>query len=182
MNRPPLMDRYGNPNIWLHWITLLLLAAVYACIELREFLPKGSAPREALKTWHFMLGLTVFALTVPRLLIRLRSRAPHIVPLPPAWQRGLAGIVHIALYVLLLGMPLLGWLLLSAAGKPIPFFGLELPALTGPDKAFASTVKEIHETAGTIGYWLIGLHAAAALFHHYVARDNTLLRMLPAKR
>ena len=74
---------------------------------------------------------------------------------------------------------LIGWLALSAGGHATPFFGLELPALIGPDKSLASAFKEIHETVGTFGYYLIGLHALAALFHHYVIRDNTLVRMLP---
>lgn len=90
--------------------------------------------------------------------------------------------MHGLLYAFLILMPLLGWLTLSAGGKPIPFFGLELPALVGPDKALASTVKEIHETIGTVGYYLIGLHAAAALYHHYFVHDDTLRRMLPQRR
>ncbi|MGE5758408.1 MAG: cytochrome b, partial [Sideroxydans sp.] len=76
-------------------------------------------------------------------------------------------------------MPITGWLLLSATGKPVPFFGLELPALIGENKDLAKTLKDIHEFVGTAGYYLIGLHAAAALYHHYIVRDNTLLRMLP---
>ena len=60
---------------------------------------------------------------------------------------------------------------------PVPYFGFELPALIAPDKAFGDQVKEIHETVGTIGYWLIGLHAAAALAHHYIWKDDTLRRM-----
>jgi superoxide oxidase len=71
---------------------------------------------------------------------------------------------------------------LSASGKPIPFFGLELPALLGPDKALAGDIKEVHETVAVLGYWLIGLHAAAALFHHYVRRDDVLRRMLPQRQ
>jgi len=71
--------------------------------------------------------------------------------------------------------------MLSAAGKPIPFFGLELPALVAPDKALASQVKELHETIGKVGYVLIGLHAVAALFHHHVMKDDTLTRMLPRR-
>ena len=93
----------------------------------------------------------------------------------------LATLASLALYAIMIGMPLAGWLLLSAAGKPIPFFGLQLPALIGPDKALAGQIKEVHELVGTLGYFLIGAHAAAALFHHYIKRDNTLLRMLPAK-
>lgn len=75
-------------------------------------------------------------------------------------------------------MPVLGWLLLSAAGKPLPFGGLELPALIAHNEALAHTSKEIHETLGTAGYFLIAAHAAAGLYHHYFRRDNTLTRML----
>jgi cytochrome b561 len=82
----------------------------------------------------------------------------------------------------MIGMPLAGWVVLSAAGLPIPFFGLELPPLVGQDKALALQVVELHETVGTFGYWLIGLHALAALAHHYLWKDNTLRRMLPSDR
>ncbi len=74
-------------------------------------------------------------------------------------------------------LPLLGWVMLSAEGKAIPFFGLQLPALLGANEALAERTKEVHETLATLGYFLIGLHALAALFHHYVRRDNTLRRM-----
>jgi cytochrome b561 len=174
-----MQDRFGTLTIALHWFMLALLAAVYACIELRVYWPKGSDPRELLKTWHFMLGLSVFALVWLRLVARFRGGTPPIVPAPPAWQDTVGRAMHGALYLLMIAMPLGGWLILSASGKPIPFFGLELPALVAENKALADQVKEIHEIGGTVGYWLIGLHAAAALFHHYVQRDNTLRRMLP---
>ncbi|MFO6255884.1 cytochrome b, partial [Pseudomonas aeruginosa] len=73
-------------------------------------------------------------------------------------------------------------LTLSTAGKPIPFFGLELPPLVDKNPDLAGQIKEWHETIGNAGYFLIGLHAAAALFHHFVSRDNTLVRMLPQRR
>ena len=79
-------------------------------------------------------------------------------------------------------MPIAGWIVLSAEGDPIPYFGLELPPIVGPDPALAERVEELHELVGTIGFYLIGLHAAAALFHHYVLRDGTLARMMPARR
>ncbi|MHB1092964.1 MAG: cytochrome b [Thiobacillus sp.] len=78
-------------------------------------------------------------------------------------------------------MPLLGWLVLSAGGKPIPFFGLELPALIGENKALAKQLEERRETVGTLGYYLIGLHGVAALVHHYIKRDDTLIRRLPER-
>jgi cytochrome b561 len=175
-------DRYGSLSITLHWLMLLLIAAVYACIELRVNFPRGSDPREALKTWHFMLGIGVLALALVRLVVSLRGPTPAIRPDPGAMQKLLAKGAHLALFVLMIGMPILGWLILSAEGKPAPFFGLELPPLIGPDEARAESLEDLHKTAGTVGYWLIGLHAAAALYHHYIQRDDTLARMLPLRR
>jgi cytochrome b561 len=182
MNWRNTMQRYGALSIGLHWLMLLLLMAVYATIELRGQFPKGSDARELMKTWHFMLGLSVFALVWIRLVAHMTDSAPRIEPESPRWQALIGKAMHGALYALMIGMPLLGWVLLSAEGKPIPFFGLHLPALVAESKTLADSVKEIHETGGNIGYFLIGLHAAAALFHHYVTRDNTLLRMLPKWR
>jgi cytochrome b561 len=72
--------------------------------------------------------------------------------------------------------------LLSAEGKPITFFGWQLPALVLENQHLADQIKEVHEAIGSTGYFLIGSHALAALYHHYVMHDNTLLRMLPGKR
>lgn len=175
-------ERYGRLSIILHWLTLALLVGVYACIELREMYPRGSDLREALKMWHFMLGLTVFFLVWVRITARLIGSTPPIVPAVPKWQRVIANIVELALYCLMVVLPILGWVTLSAEGKPIPFFGVQLPALVGESKQLAERTEELHETLATIGYLLIGLHAAAALFHHYVQRDNTLMRMKLLRR
>ena len=74
-------------------------------------------------------------------------------------------------------MPLLGWAALSAFGKPIPFFGLELPALLAPNEELGRTIMDVHELGGNVAYFLIGGHALAALYHHYFMQDNTLRRM-----
>ena len=179
MNWKNTTDRYNLLSISAHWLTLVLLIAVYALIELRGIYPKGTSAHDAMKAWHFMLGLTVLVVVAVRLVLRLIFREPPITPPPPAWQMLLAKAMYLALYAFLIVMPILGWLTLSAKGRVIPFFGLELPALMGPDKSWASWLEDLHETIGTIGYYLIGLHAAAALYHHYFRRDNTLLRMLP---
>ena len=173
--------RYGYLSISLHWLMLILLVAVYASIELREFFPKGSDPRTALKALHFMLGLSVLGFALLRLGARLSGPTPRIDPEQGGWEKLAAKFMHIALYVLMIAMPLAGWLILSAAGKPIPFFGLQLPALIGENKDLAKQIEEVHEIIGTAGYFLIGLHAVAALFHHYIKRDNTLVRMLPSR-
>ena len=97
------------------------------------------------------------------------------------WMSNFWGAVHKAvhgfLYLLMVLMPLIGWAALSARGKAIPFFGLSLPALLAEDKALGRQIMEVHELGGNLGYFLIGGHAAAALFHHYFVKDNTLRRM-----
>ncbi|WEN15662.1 cytochrome b [Rhodanobacter sp. AS-Z3] len=182
MNANHNSERYHTLSMAAHWLTLALLIAVYALIELRGIYPKGTAAHDAMKTWHFMLGLSVFAVVLVRMVLRLIYPAPSIQPPLPVWQHRLAALMHLALYAFLLVMPLLGWLTLSAKGRVIPFFGLELPALIGPNKAWAGSLEDIHTTIGTIGYYLIGLHAAAALYHHYFMHDNTLMRMLPGRK
>ena len=172
-------NRYHRASISLHWLMLALFIAVYASIELRVLFEKGTELRETMKSLHFMFGLLIFFLVWLRLLVRVKYPAPRIEPAPSQWQQTAARLAHLLLYALMIGMPLAGWLMLSASGKPVPFFGLELPALIGKNKELAGQIKEIHELVGTIGYFLIGTHAAAALFHHYIKRDTTLLRMLP---
>ncbi|MBI5006472.1 MAG: cytochrome b [Nitrosomonadales bacterium] len=182
MNWKNTTTRYGSLSIGLHWLMLLLFVAVYGTIELRELFEKGSDPREALKTWHFMLGMLVFVLVLLRIAARFTGPTPLIHPAPPKMQEISGKLLHLALYLLMIGMPLTGWLLLSAAGKPIPFFGLELPALIGENKDLAKQIKELHEVVGKMGYFLIGLHAAAALYHHYIKRDDTMTRILPERK
>jgi cytochrome b561 len=179
MTRPGPTDRYSAASIVLHWLMLILIVAVYALIEFREIFPKGSEPREAMKAWHFMLGLSVLGLVWLRIAARLLWRTPNAEG--AGWQQAAAKAGHLALYAFMIGMPIAGWLILSAEGKAIPFFGIELPALVGANEGLAEQVEEVHELGGTIGYWLIGIHAAASLFHHYVLRDRVLARMMPQR-
>jgi len=179
MNTHNTNSHYHPLAIGAHWLTLILMIAIYALIELRGLFPKGSDPREAMKTWHAMLGLTVFGIVFLRLAARSLFRTPPIEPTPPAWQLFLAHAMHATLYAFLITMPLLGWLVLSANGKPIPFFGLDLPALISTDKELGKNIEKVHEVIGNIGYFLIGLHALAGLYHHYFMHDNTLRRMSP---
>ncbi|MDI1272886.1 cytochrome b [Polaromonas sp.] len=175
----PGAARYGRASIALHWLMLIVIAAIYACMELSENFPKGSDLRVGLKNWHFMLGLSVLMLVAVRMVLRLSSATPPIQPAPPRWQVVPSRLMLVALYALMIGMPLLGWLTLSAEGQAIPFFFVQLPALVNESKSVAKWAKDLHETGAGIGYFLIGMHAAAALFHHYFVRDNTLRRMLP---
>lgn len=173
--------RYSKPLIILHWLMLVLMVITYATIELRELFPKGTEPREFMKSLHFMFGLTVLLSVSFRLYFRLNSTSPAITPAPNLITHRIAQAMHFTLYLLMIGMPIAGWLILSTAGKPIPFFGLELPSLIAENKELSKSIKELHETVGSLGYFLIGIHTVAALFHHYVVKDNTLKRMMLPK-
>lgn len=182
MSSNPSTARYSSLSISMHWLMLVLFVLVYASMELKGMFPKGSEPRELFKLVHFSVGILIFALVWLRLIGRLIGPTPAITPQPPLWQTRLAHLVHLALYVLMIGMPLVGWLILNAEGKAVPFFGLELPLLIQPDHDLAENLEELHEAGASLGYLLIAGHAAAAVFHHHFVRDNTLLRMLPGRR
>ncbi|ENY70795.1 cytochrome b [Aeromonas diversa] len=173
---------YGIASIALHWLTLLLIIAVYSTMEFRGLFPKGSIERDLMKQWHFMLGLGIFFIALGRVVLRLLWPSPRIVPTPPAWMEKLARLGHLGLYALIVLLPLLGWLLLSAAGKPVPFFGAELPALIAPSPDLREPIKEAHELIANFGYALIALHAVAAIYHHHILKDTTLTNMLPRRR
>ncbi len=172
--------RYGQLSIIMHWSMLVLFMGVYACVQLREVLPKGHFLKAPLLGVHAVMGIGIFTLVWLRLLGRLSPR-PAIVPTPPVWQGFMASVLHIALYALMILTPLLAWLMLAAAGKPLPYWGVAIPAPVAVDPTLARALKGWHEWLGNAGYWLIGLHACAGLLHHYWLKDNTLKRMLPGR-
>ena len=100
-------DRYSKLSITLHWLMVLVIAAAFLTIELRTNFPRGSDIREGLKTWHFMLGLSVLALVIVRIAARLITPSPAELP-EPAWRKWTAKATHLALYALMLGMPIAG--------------------------------------------------------------------------
>ncbi|WP_341520281.1 cytochrome b [Pseudomonas sp. G.S.17] len=180
MNSTNVPQRYAKLSIAMHWLMLFLFVGVYACIELKGLMPRGSAARSLSLGLHALFGLAIFVMVWIRLLGRIMP-APAIAPRPPRWQIGLSHLMHLALYGLMIATPVFAWLMLSAQGKPVPYFGFMLPAPISIDPTMAQQMKEWHELLGNAGYWLIGLHAAAGLFHHYWIGDNTLKRMLPAR-
>ena len=105
--------------------------------------------------------------------------APPITPRPPAWQAVLGGAAHWLLYAFLLVQPVMGLMTAWTDGKQVmlPFVGVALPALMAPDPELAHTLEDLHGTIGTVFYWIIGLHIVAALYHHFLRKDDTLRRM-----
>jgi superoxide oxidase len=176
-------DRYALPMVVLHWLMLVILAAVLLLVEWLHYIPKDdTAFRGVVRDWHKSLGLLVLALVWVRLALRLVTTTPPITPAPPRWQRWAGNAVHVALYAVMIATPIAGWLMSNANGRTAAFFGLVLPALLAENKPLARQIYEVHETLGHALMVLVGIHAAAGLFHHYVQKDNTLARMLPGPR
>ena len=173
-------DRWGPVSQALHW-TIALLVLVMAAIGLSL----DELPRSPRWFWvydlHKSIGLLVLALVVVRLAWRLFAGAPPPVPGLPRIQRIAAGATHWLLYLLILAMPLSGWLYDSASGlRPLRWFGqFAVPKLVAPDEALAGEFHDIHETLFTILIAVVLLHVAAALWHHVFRGDATLARMLP---
>lgn len=172
-------QKYSSLSISLHWLTVILMVAVYASIELHEAIPRGNALRGAMEDWHIYIGLVILPIAVFRLAFNLTQSTPAITPRLRSWQAGMATAMKVYLYGLMLLMPVLGWVFLSAEGEAVGFFGLQLPAIAPVSDSLAEFGEEAHALLGESGYLFIVLHAAAALYHHYVVRDDTLRRMLP---
>jgi cytochrome b561 len=172
--------RYVTPARWLHWTIFALVALAYVFINLFELFPRGSATRNNVLASHYTMGLAVLLLVLPRLLVRVRNGRPPISPAPPRWSEWLGNLTHLALYLFLLIQPLLGIITLQVGAKPVSLFGVTLlPALVDtPNRWLSHQLERIHMTLGTVFYYVIGLHIAAALWHHLVRRDDTLRRML----
>ena len=175
-------DRWGATSQLLHWTIAVLILSIGAV-----GLVMGELPRSPKWFWvytlHKSLGLTVLALVLVRIAWRLYAGAPPPVEGTPRWQARLASLTHGAIYVLILAMPLSGWLYDSASGlRPFRWFGLaEVPKLSPPHEALADAMHETHELLFWVLIALVIGHAGAALYHHFVRRDATLARMLPRR-
>lgn len=175
-------NRWGSASITVHWLTFLLVLANGGIGLLMGDLPRSLTKLQVFAL-HKSLGITVLALTALRLLWRLASKAPLALPDAPRWQVRLAALTHLALYLLLLAVPLSGWYYNSLAGSPLQWFTLfNLPALAATDLAAKHSAKDVHELLFYVLSGVVLVHAAAALGHHYLWRDRTLLRMLPSRR
>lgn len=175
------IPRYTDVAIALHWIIALAIIANIGFALLTEDLPR--AARMQYMDWHKALGLTILALSVVRLVWRLMHRPPPLPAESPAWQNMAAHALHWLFYVLMIGIPIGGWLIVST-GKmagPIDWFGLfDIPVLpTGPNAGLHETAEGLHKTLGIAMIPLILLHVGAALKHQFIDRDNLFARMRP---
>ena len=175
---PELRD-FDRSIRFLHWLSLFLIVAIFVL----AFSIDLAASREqavALTQLHRSFGVTVWVVMLGRLVWRQFSRFPNWPPDMPQAMRFAAQWSEYALYALLLIQPILGLLQTNARGDRVDLFFLgQLPALIGTDRPLAKQLLEVHVAVGLLLLGLIALHVAAALYHHFGRRDDTLEAMLP---
>jgi cytochrome b561 len=163
----------------LHWLILALLAAQFAIAWTMPDIGRNTRP-EGLVAWHLSVGTVILLLVVIRVLWRLTHPAPKLPVELPRWQRSLASLMHFLLYAILVLLPLMGWGNASARGWDVSLFGvLKLPRLFDQGSPFGHTLGDVHSATAIALLVLVGLHAAAALYHHLILKDRILMRMMP---
>lgn len=172
---------WGSLAMVLHWGMAVLILGLILLGWVAEMWHL-SPTKLKLFFWHKSLGILVLALALIRIGWRLIDRAPAPPPGSSRLEQWLARVVHGALYLLMLAMPLSGWVIHSAANFPLKVFGFfPLPAIVAPDKAVQQIAQAVH-----LGlFWLLAalllVHVGAAWFHHQVRHDGVLRRMLPQR-
>lgn len=179
MSPPQVPPRYVGAARAFHWITVLLMVPIIAIGMNFDTINTMPDPR---KFWwytlHESLGVTVFALTLFRLAVRLSNPPPPSPPMPLP-MRLAAGVTHWGMYVLMLGLPLFGFLATNAWGFPLNLWWvLPLPNPVGANVPLAQLLTPMHEIGGRIMAVLVATHVAAALYHQFVRKDRLIERMV----
>jgi len=165
--------------IGLHWLIAIAIIGTFALGLYMHELPL-SPQKLKLYSWHKWAGVTIFLFVLLRLVWRLSHRPPQMPAGMPAWQRKTAEATHVLLYLLMLAVPLSGWLMSSAKGFQTVWFGvLPLPDLLDKNKELGDLLQEVHEVLNFTMAALVIAHLGAALKHHFIDRDDVLARMLP---
>lgn len=180
---------YGLVSIAFHWVMVLLILSLFGLGLYMTGLPQTDQETFALYQLHKSLGFTVLALVAVRLLWRLANPSPRLPSGMPVWERAGAHASHFVLYLLMFAIPLSGWLMVSASpwGIPTVLYGvlhvphLPVPAVLGDKAAAEATLKSVHEILAWGVIALAAFHAAAAIKHHLISRDDTLRRMVSTR-
>ncbi|VTU19431.1 hypothetical protein H6CHR_01181 [Variovorax sp. PBL-H6] len=168
---------------FFHWLIGLLILVQFALGWLAVSW-RLSPTKLDLFVWHKSIGVLVLALVLLRLAWRLAAPAAPALPAHmPAWERTAARASHVLLYGLMLALPLSGWVIQSTSGMPFRIFRQwPLPAIAAADKAASDLAAIVHLSLGIALAALLAVHIGAALRHHFILRDEVLMRMLPARR
>ena len=175
-------SRYTPVAIGLHWLVGIMILGSFGVGLYMADLPL-SPQKLKIYSWHKWAGVTIFMLVVIRCLWRLFNKAPALPAQLPQWQRRFAAATHYLLYALMFAIPLSGWLMSSAKGFQTVYFGvLPIPDLLQKNVDLGDILRNVHEALNWLMISVVVLHAAAALKHHFIDKDDVLRRMLPAKR
>ncbi len=175
-------EKHSSATRWLHWGTVVAIVIAVAAIYLRET-TEDKWWRQVLIDVHRQLGLLVLLGVGFRLAVRYTKGLADHAGQMHFLARWAALLTHVALYALLVALPLLGWAASNAHSIHLNFFGiLQIPDLVHPDSDLSDTLDDYHKW----GSWTLGalvlMHAFAALWHHYVRKDAVLSAMLPGRR
>ena len=174
----PTSSGYTGTAKALHWLIVLLLIAQFIFAWTMPHIGRNT-PVTTLISLHFTFGIIILAVAIVRLGWRLTHREPPPEDGLPPWQNLTAHIVHYLLYALLFVVPILGWINASWRGMPVEMFGLELPKLLPTRAPGWNWTGDVHGLLANYAMLaMVGLHVAAALYHHFVRRDGVLKRML----
>ncbi|HUI59562.1 MAG TPA: cytochrome b [Steroidobacteraceae bacterium] len=174
--------RWGAVAQFLHWLIVVLIVTQVILANIAEDLPVGVG-KLAMFARHKSVGITILCLAVIRLAWRWANPTPPLPDNLKPYERALATLTHVGLYVLLFAMPLTGWMMTSARGFPVSWFGLvQLPDFVPRNRTLYETMKDVHDTLALVLYAIVFLHVAGALKHHFVHKDDVLRRMLPFTR
>lgn len=174
----PVDPRYTKVAIWLHWIIGLAVIVNIGLAMLTEDMPRET--HRAAMAAHKSIGIAILLLTIVLILWRIGHKPPPLPSGTPTWQRPLSKIVHLLFYLLLILLPLSGWVWMSAADRPIDFFGLfTLPLLVSPSEGVADVLHDRHEMLGLMMLGLAAIHILAALKHQFIDRTRLIGRMNP---
>jgi cytochrome b561 len=179
MNRSDQPLRYGAVALSLHWLMAALIIAAF-CVGFYMVDLKMSPAKLKLFSYHKWIGVTVFTLVLLRLGWRLYAPPPPLPAEVPDWQRRASAISHRLLYLLMLAVPLSGWLMSSAKGFQTVYFGvLPIPDLLSKSPDLGKQLETVHWALNKLLLLTVTVHIAAALKHQFVDRDGVLTRMLP---
>ncbi|MDP4945888.1 cytochrome b [Alishewanella sp. SMS8] len=173
MNNPAT---YSLAMRLMHWLmAALVLSLLLAGLTMVSAL---GAWQQQLLSAHKMAGLLAACAVLLRIYLRLTSQVPALPSSLPLWQQWAAKLTHFAFYLLLVLMPLSGYLMQNAAGLPVVLFDVSLPMLLATDLAHYGLLRELHGWASVLLMLLIILHISAALQHGFIKRDGVLASML----
>ncbi|CAA7612330.1 Cytochrome B561 [Candidatus Terasakiella magnetica] len=176
----PNSDSYDSVAKALHWIMAAVIIILWVVGHLIDAIPKGDF-RSNIIGMHKAFGVVIAILAVARLTWRSTRPTPALPATMPPMEQFLAKLGHVALYVLMLAIPLDGVLLSQSGGRAVSVFGLVLPTIVEKSDALKSVFKQGHEVMGWMLALLLVAHVAAALRHHIILKDDILRRMMPGR-